>query len=439
MHDAGNTSGNASGQAAKGAMWVLFLLILCNICSYSDRVVLNLLIGPIKRTLDVSDTAISLLQGLAFALFYTLAIIPIGRLIDSADRTKVIGIGGLVYGASTFVCGIAQKYWTIFLGRMGVGAGESTLQPAAYALLADLFPRAKLPGAIATFHIGAYLGIGGGYVLGGSVIRIVRDAGTITLPVLGHVEAWQLAFMVAALPALVISTLVLLLLKDPRVRPATAERKPLAPIIPFLKGNSAALVPLLIGCSMSALLATAGLSWTPSLFVRAHHMSEHDVGISIGLIIMVLSSLGVLLAGQAANIVTRLGRVDAPLIVAAAGVGLAGLAGAIMPLMPTRETALGLLGVREMFTVFMFPLAAAAVQIITPAEMRGRMSAIYIFTMSIAGNLVGPTITALMNDYVFTGPDGVRYSLATVYGVGAAIGVVSLLAARRPFVARVAA
>ncbi|MFN7173622.1 MAG: MFS transporter, partial [Thermaurantiacus tibetensis] len=72
---------------------MLAVLAAANILSYLDRIIVNLLVQPIKADLGISDTQFGMLQGLAFGLFYTLLALPIGRLVDSRPRKIIIAAG----------------------------------------------------------------------------------------------------------------------------------------------------------------------------------------------------------------------------------------------------------------------------------------------------------------------------------------------------------
>ena len=125
-----------------GALTALYTL------SYVDRTILGLLIGPIKRDLHVNDTQVGLLTGVAFSVFYTLVGLPIGRLVDTKNRRNLIAAGLLVWCCFTSVGAATRSYATLFLARIGVGVGESSLSPAAYSVIADYFPKRVLGVAV---------------------------------------------------------------------------------------------------------------------------------------------------------------------------------------------------------------------------------------------------------------------------------------------------
>ena len=167
------------------------ILMLAYVLSFIDRQILNLLVGPIRRDLVISDTQMSLLMGLSFALFYTVCGIPLGRLADTRSRRGVIAVGILFWSAMTAACGMARLYWQFLLCRIGVGVGEAALSPAAYSLIADSFAPERRATAISVYSMGVYLGSGLAFLLGGLVITFASAQGDVTLPVRG--VAWALA------------------------------------------------------------------------------------------------------------------------------------------------------------------------------------------------------------------------------------------------------
>ena len=140
------------------AWYVVGLLTLANISSFIDRQILSLLVKPIKRDLHLSDTQVSLLMGLSFALFYTFFGVIIGRLADRKSRRNIIMLGITVWSFMTTLCAGVNTYLQFFLVRMGVGVGESTLSPSAYSIIADIFPKNRLATALSVFSMGIFLG-----------------------------------------------------------------------------------------------------------------------------------------------------------------------------------------------------------------------------------------------------------------------------------------
>src|ERR1700686_2042900 len=187
---------------------VVFVLMLCYALSFIDRQILSLLVAPMKRDLHISDTRVGLLQGFSFALFYTLAGLPLGRIADTRNRRNLITVGILAWSALTAACSAAKNFWALFFTRMGVGAGEATLSPAAFSLIADYFPPGRLGVALSLYSMGIYVGSGLAFIVGGEVVQHLARQPVLTLPLLGTIASWRAAFLVVGLPGLLVALLV---------------------------------------------------------------------------------------------------------------------------------------------------------------------------------------------------------------------------------------
>ena len=154
--------------------YVVLVCMLAYIFSFVDRQILALMIEPIKRDLDLSDTQFSLLHGLAFSLFYAFMGIPIALLADRYSRPRIIAIGVAFWSLATAVCGLSRNFAQMFLARIGVGVGEAALSPATYSMLSDMFPRDRLGRAVGVYSIGSFIGGGLAFLIGGYVINLLK-------------------------------------------------------------------------------------------------------------------------------------------------------------------------------------------------------------------------------------------------------------------------
>ena len=163
--------------------------------SFVDRTILGLLVGSIKRDLGISDTRIGLLQGLSFALFYTIMGLPLGRLADTRSRRNLIAAGVVVWSLFTGACSIAKSFWSLFFTRIGV-AWAKRASPAAYSFISDYFPPDRLGVAISVYYMGVFLGSALALLVGGVVVDIMSRVHTVTLPLLGTIASWRVTFLV---------------------------------------------------------------------------------------------------------------------------------------------------------------------------------------------------------------------------------------------------
>ncbi len=407
----------------RAGWYTVFVLMLAYVSSFIDRQILSLLVGPLKRDLLLSDTQVSLLMGLSFALFYTVLGIPIGRLADRANRRNIIIAGIGVWSLMTAVCGVARTYGQFFLARIGVGVGEATLSPAAYSMLADEFPKEKLATAISVYSAGIYIGSGVAVLIGAALVSMGGDAQTVTLPVVGTIFAWQRLFFFIGLPGLLLS-LLLLTVREPvrknQLKTTTGQVQTLTmgEGLALIRQHQAAFLSVTLGITFISMVAYAAAAWTPTYFVRTFGWKIGQAGFAYGLIVAIFSTLGIILGGRYADWLTRRGQTDGRLrigLYSAVAVGV----GAVFPLITNASVALGLLTIPCFFVAFPFGASSAAIQVIMPNQVRGLASALYLFIINMIALGLGPTLVALLTDYVFHDEQALRYSLALVMGGGA--------------------
>jgi MFS family permease len=223
------------------AWYVLGVLTLVYIFSFLDRQILNLLVAPIRRDLHVTDTQISLLSGFTFAIFYVAFGIPLGRVADSRNRTRLITGGFAAWSLFTAACGMAGSFGQLALMRMGVGIGEATLSPAAYSLISDYFPPRRRAFAQGIYNMGIYVGSGIALVLGGIVTGIVSRRADYTIPLLGTVRSWQVIFLVIGVVGVLVVP-IMLTVREP-VRQNAGRRAatsiPLGEVVAYVRQNFA--------------------------------------------------------------------------------------------------------------------------------------------------------------------------------------------------------
>jgi MFS family permease len=415
---------NNNNYPTTGRAWfTVVILLLAYVLSFIDRQILNLLVGPIRADLGISDTQMSLLMGLSFAIFYTVAGIPLGRVADSRSRRGLIAWGIFFWSLMTAACGLAKTYWHFVLFRIGVGAGEAALSPAAYSLMADSFPPEKRATAISVYSMGIYLGAGMAFLLGGIVITWANAKGDVTLPVLGVIRPWQLIFLVLGVVGALFS-LVLLAIREPtRKGVGAGVAVPLKDVGAYLLKIRKAVICHNFGFACLSFASYGASAWIPTFFIRTHGLTAGEVGIYYGSLVMVAGSLGIVFGGRLSDYLARKGHQDANMRV--------GLLSAVLTLMCNvvflvdNMSLLWVIMFFNVFTVAMpFGVAPAAIQEVMPNSMRGQASAIYLFVITLIGLGIGPTAVALVTDYVFQDDMAVRYSIfwvASVITIGAVV------------------
>ena len=399
--------------------WITVVaLFVAYIFSFIDRMIIGLLVEPMKADLDLSDTEISLLQGFAFAVFYTFAGIPIGRFIDRSSRTKVIAAGMSLWSVMTMLCGLSVQYWQLFLARIGVGVGEATLSPAAYSIISDSFPPRQLGLAMGVYVLGSAVGAGLAFVVGAAIISLVANADNIVIPLVGDVRMWQVAFLLVGLPGLLLSPLILLL-PEPMRRTSSESSGAVATnkeVIQFCSSRLRTLMGIFFGVGFINISVFASVSWLPVFYIRAHGFELVDAGYVAGAALIVGGVIGLLGGGW---ICDRIGGAPQQRLFVAGAASVVGIVtAALFPLVENATVATALFIVCFIACTAPAGAAVSALQQISPNNMRATLSAGYLFVVSIVGMTLGPTITALIGDVYFPQEDGIRYAIAIVSSLG---------------------
>ena len=408
------------------------ILLVAYVLSFVDRQILNLLVGPIRADLGINDTQMSLLMGLSFAIFYTIAGIPLGRIADSKSRRGLIAWGVAFWSLMTAACGLAQQYWHFILCRIGVGAGEAALSPAAYSLIADSFPADRRATAISVYAMGIYLGAGMAFLLGGIVVTWANAQGPMTLPVLGIVRPWQLIFLVLGAAGLMFC-LVLLAMKEPtRKGVGAGVAVPLKEVGAYLLTIRKAVLCHNFGFACLSFASYGASAWIPTFFIRTHGLTAGEVGIYYGSLVMVAGSTGIVFGGRLADYLARRGYRDANMRVGLLAAALTLLCNVVF--LVDNMPLLWAIMFFNVFTVAMpFGVAPAAIQEIMPNAMRGQASAIYLFTITLIGLGIGPTAVAMFTDYVFADDMAIRYSIFIVASVITVGSIILLWMGLKPY------
>jgi MFS family permease len=402
--------------------WLLVVLTLAYMLSFLDRMVVNLLVEPMKRDLGLGDTQVSLLMGFSFALFYTLCGLPLGRLADRTHRRNLIAGAIALWSLMTVACGLARSYGALFAARVGVGAGEAALTPAATSMIADSVPRERLGRALGIYALGIYAGSGVALLVGALAIRLAGVQDDWVLPLVGAIRPWQLVFMIVGLPGLLVAAAVLLLREPPRRDTTVASW---ADVRAWMASRRRVLVGHHVGFGLLALVAYAGAAWMPSAFVRSFGWTVVHAAVMQGAATAVFSVAGCISGGWLSDRFARTGGAVARLRVGVIGaVGLA-VSAAAFAWAPGATLAMVAIVPLLFFAAFPFGAASATLADLAPSNMRGTVSAAYLFCISVIGIGIGPTAVALVTDHVFHDPAQLR----------ASIGIVAVLACAGAFVA----
>ncbi len=419
------------------APWLaLFILTLANISSFIDRQILSLLVKPIKRDLHLSDTEVSLLMGLSFAIFYTLFGIIIGRLADRRNRRNIIIIGITIWSGMTALCAGVGSFFQFFMARLGVGVGEATLAPSAYSMIADMFPKKKLATALSLYSMGIFLGSGIAMLIGSGIVANMPVEGKAIVPFFGEIFHWQKIFLYVGFPGLVIA-LLLFFVPEPSRKNALekdgiTQKLTLFEALKIVFKHKRAYLFICFATAFGALVNYGTNAWIPTFISRTYGWEVPKAGFFYGLVLVISSIAGVIFGGWYADRLTKEGKADGRLRVGVIGSFLA-LLGFAIPFLPKAEWVLIAISIPAFGTSAPFGAITAALQEIMPNQVRALASSIFLFILNIIGIGLGPTLVAVFTDYLFKDENMIRYSISLLYLIGGGLGLLLTFLSLRPY------
>lgn len=420
--------------------YVVAVLMFAFIVSFIDRLILGLLIQPIKQDLGVTDTQIGLLAGIGFALFYTIMGVPLARLADRTNRKWLIIAGVTLWSLMTAASAFATSYWWLFVARVGVGVGEATLAPAATSMIVDYFARDRVAKALGVYSMGLYLGSGLALLAGSVVVQIVTSTGPVAVAGLGVFNSWQMAFLLASLPGLLVVLLMLTVREPPRRELASTAQGvtppaavPIAEVLAFLRQHRRLLTAHFLGYGMYGTAVTAYLVWAPEMLRRTYDIPISQAALIYGGLLVTLGALAPYLGGYLAQRAAASGYPDAELRVSVvAALALTPLIIAA-PLMPTIATASLVLAPVVLLLALPQGLAPTVLQLIAPNRMRGQVLATFILMAVIFAYTLGPTAVPLFALWIFGSEQALDRSLALVCGILVPLSALALASGRNAY------
>ena len=406
-HASVSENSTSSWPSSVSAWYTVGLLFVAYTFSFVDRFILTLLIEPIKNDFNLTDTGVSLLVGFAFVIFYTFLGIPIGRLADRVNRRNLIAAGITLWSCMTALCGMARGFGTLFAARVGVGVGEAALSPAAYSMIADLFPPKKLGKALSVYTAGAFAGVGLALIVGGLVVQAISSSPYMSLPIIGTIKSWQAPFFIVGLPGLLVAALMYTV-KEPKRREQISDNSEqknevvsLREAFDYIGNRWKIYLSHFFGFALLGVSSNVLFVWGPHILVRSFGTNVGEAGASIGLIVLTFGTLGLLIGGSMSDRLLKRGYLDNGYrvgIFAALGAIPFGLS---LPFMSSLSSLFLVFCPLVLFACLGFGSAAAALQQITPNRLRGVVSGCYFFLLNVIGIGLSPSITAVITNYGF--------------------------------------
>jgi len=417
------------------AWYAAFMLAAANALAFVDRQVLALLVPPIEADLHISDTQMSLLLGLSFTVLQALAGLPLGRLADVTNRRNIAAVAIFLWSVMTGLCGLAGGYWSMFAARIGVGAAEAGLTPSAHSMLADYFPRERLPAAMGLYSMGIYIGNGLALLAGGWIIEAAVESGLM----LGAPFGWRVVFLVLGVGGMLFAAALTTVREPARRQVPVAEslRVPLQQVWQQLRDRRRAYAGIFAGFCVMIMVGAGTGAWIPAFFVRRFGWTLAEVGTYYGSAVLVFGTAGAWCGGLFAGALRRRGWLDANLRAGLLGFILLVPFAVAYPLVSDPFVAVALVAGYNFFAGFPFGGGYAAIQELTPTRMRGQMAAIFTLLVNIIGQGLGPTLVALFTSYLFPDEEALQKSLALTAALAMPISIAFLWSGVRPYQAAV--
>lgn len=398
--------------------YALVILTITYVFNFVDRQLLAILLEPIKTEFGASDSAMGLLYGLAFSLFYATLAIPVARLADKSNRRNILAIAAALWSAMTVACGFAANFWQMLGLRIGVAVGEAGGVPPSQSMVNDLYPPEQRARAMAVFSSATFIG---------TIIAMVGGA------YIAQTYGWRLTFIVVGAPGILIALVVRFTIAEPE-RGAwddtTDEQKQKQAELPqqgllevFLEmWNSPALRYLILGCASAGLAGYALGYWAPAFMMRVHGLSLVQAGVMIGGLGAVCGLTGSFFG---AFLCDRFAKENRNWLLFIPAISLAISLPMLVLFLMFPEKSTFMLGSHTIPTAIVIYCIASfigswwaaptyvAVQELVAPNKRTLACAILLFTMNLIGFGLGPLLVGIFSDLLTPsyGNDGVRYAL----------------------------
>lgn len=418
MEASANAAGSQNAGVSKArAGYILFILCLISALNYYDRFLIGILVEDLKRDLALSDAQIGLLSGLAFALVYSAASIPVASYADRGFRVRVLGSAAGIWSLMTGLCGMVTGFWTMLFARFGVGIGESGGAPTTHAIVAETFSDKWRATALAAIGVAGAIGTSAAFAGGGYIAQ--------------H-YGWRWAFFAAAISGILIAIIFALTVREPRRFPTSAAN-------PALPARAAlgqllrrpAYVWICAGVSIFSIGGFGSSAWTPAYLMRYFGRDAATVGLDYSAIIGPAAIIAVFAGGFLAD---WLGRKDvrAPYWFLAISMFASIPLSVIQLTTESYETALAMVWPSALMGSLWISPTYAIVQALSGSKLRAMGAAFFMLCVNLVGQSLGPLLVGAMSDYFSAayGNVGLRYALLIGTTSFIAGGIAFLMAAR---------
>lgn len=430
----------AKNAAVNRHRWYMVgLLAILYIFSYIDRVIITLMVEPLKMEFRLSDTQMGLLMGPSFAFIFAVAALPLAWLIDRGNRKRYLVLGVTLWSVCTILAGFATTFSMLFVLRMGLAIGEAVLSPVALSMIGDLFEPNERSAPSAVYLSSAPVGIVLAYVAGGAAIDIASHSTLADAVGLGALEAWRLSLVLVGVPGFLLALLITFTTREPErghasptaggTEQADAER---FGIFSSLRESLRFYCPAVSGPALLYSISNGAVAWYPTHLIRTQGVSASVAGYIFSTALVVTAML-VLVVPTWAQRIARTGRKDLllfiPLIMIPIGLGCFILA--LLQSTLLLASILMAIGFSLLSCVGAFP--QVAIPVIAPPAFRGRVMAVMSFANNIIGLGLGVFLVGFLADNLFNGPEAIGRSLLMIAVLVGPVAWLLFFLAWRPY------
>jgi MFS family permease len=423
------------GKVAAAGWYATMLLSMSYVLSFIDRMILGLLVDPIKKTFAATDLQIGLLFGASFAIIYSIAGIPLGSLADRISRRNLIAAALLIWSALTVLSSMATGLAMLIVLRFGVAIGEAALSPSAVSMISDMFSKQRRALPLSIYFASGMLGIGLAFTLGALVLSSatgLHESGAVSM------APWRLTLLIVGAPGVVLAMLILTTLKEPlRTRDLndlrTGQPGGWREVASLFWGPRVGLGLLFMGSALVLLPTTTFAAWVPTMLMREYGWTAARSGVVLGLVFLATAPTSHMLSSFIVNKLSRDGA--RPAIFPYFGATVAALGLATFLAMTTLKSAalfLAAVAAANLSLLGMGAVASIAVPLLLPNAHRGQAIAVFLFVTYVCGFAWGPPLVAVVAEHV-GGANALSTAIAFV-GIGSVmLGAVFFLASASSF------
>ena len=379
--------------------YLLTLLVLVGVVTTFERFIFSLALEPIKHELQLSDSQLGLMTGIAFAAFYSIAGIPLARWADKGNRVTITALSVGLLGVMVSLCGVAGSFFQLLLVRAGLAVGEAGVVPASQSLLSDYFDRAERPRALAIYLSFYSISMIVGYLLGG---RLIESYG------------WRTTFLIMGLPGIFMAIVVKLTLKEVRLNQSNVEAPRLPSLIETIRvlWQQRTFRQILLAFCIGYFFNMGISQWLAAFLMRVHGMTALEVGSWLALSFGVVATLGSYLGGYFASRFAACKEKLQMRTLACASICYS-MASVAAYLSINKYTALMFIGVCAFVGGFANGPIFSAIQSLVQKKMRSVAVAIVFLFANLIGFGLGPLALGVISDLLnpLFGQNSLRYAL----------------------------